>query len=625
MEEKKEKIIQIIVGTILFGTAILIDKLTNFNTCVNFIIYMVPYIVCAYDTFKEGIEEIKEGEIFSEQMLMMIASLGAMLIAFIPGSEPEFMEGIFVMLFFQVGEFFEIIAEGESEKSIESLMNIRPDYANIYKGKKLIKVDPGDVKVGDIIVCNPGEKIPLDGIVVKGSTYVDTIAITGESVPRKIEINSDVYSGFVNKNGVIEIKVTKSFGDSTASKIIDLVKNASSKKTSNEKFITKFSKIYTPLVIVAALLIGIIPSIVTGNVVIWLSRALSFLVVSCPCALVISVPLAYFGGIGGSSKKGILFKGSNYLEAVSKIDTVVFDKTGTLTEGVFEVSVIHPNEINENELLHIAAHVEEHSTHPIAVSLIESYKSIGNEIDNCKISDVKEISGKGVEAKVNGEQIFVGNKRLMESINIKVDKCKNAGTTIYVASKEKYYGHIVISDKIKSDTFSTIEYLKKNNIRTIMLTGDNKDVAKEISNNLNIDEYHAELLPQDKVDKIDEVFKSNNHKENMNVAFIGDGINDAPVIARCDIGIAMGGIGSDAAIEASDVVFMNDKLSSLITAFNISKKTTRIAKENIFFSIFIKLLVLVLCALGIANMWIAVLADVGVTVLAVLNSMRTLR
>ena len=627
MEEKKEKIIQIILGTITFVIAYLIDKFTNFNNGIMFLIYLIPYIIVSYDTIKEGIEEAKEGEIFNEGVLMTIATLGAMLIGFMPNTEAMFSEGIFVMLFFQVGELFEIIAEGKSEKSIKGLMNIRPDYANIEtEDGKTKKVTPDTIKVDDVIVVKPGEKVPLDGIVIEGKSSVNTLAITGESVPRTIGEGDAIYSGFVNKEGRLKIKVTKTFGDSTASKIIDLVKNASNKKSKSEKFITRFSKVYTPIVIILAAIIAIIPSIITKNPATWIIRGLTFLIVSCPCALVISVPLSFFGGIGGASKKGVLFKGSNYLETISNMSTIIFDKTGTLTEGVFEVTAIHPKEIDEKELLHIAAHVEHHSNHPIATSLVASYTHDYDIDDGCKVTDIKEVSGVGVKAKVNDETIYVGNSKLMEQIGIKCEECEKVGTIIHIASDKKYYGHIVISDKIKEDTKKTIDYFKANKIKTIMLTGDRKNIAKNVSEELEIDEYYAELLPQDKVQKVEELVQKEDAKsKKKNVGFVGDGINDSPSLARADIGIAMGGIGQDAAIEASAVVLIQDKLSSLIDAINISKKTLKIARENIIFSITIKILVLILSAFGIANMWMAVFADVGVTIIAVLNSMRTLK
>ena len=618
MDEKKEKINQIIFGTLTFIISFLIDKFCNFNDVIMFCIYLVPYIITGYETFEDAYEEIKEGNIFNEGLLMIIATLGAMFIGFMPNSENMYSEAIFVMLFFQVGELFEIIAQGKTEKEVKSLMDIRPDYANIEKeDKTFVKVSPKDVKVGDEIIVNPGEKVPLDGVIVEGESQVNTLAITGESVPRLVKEGDTIYSGFINKNGILKVKTTKSFTDSTASKIIDLVKNASEKKSKSEKFITKFSRVYTPIVIFLALLIAVVPSIITGNAQTWIVRGLTFLIVSCPCALVISVPLSFFGGIGGASKKGVLFKGSNYLEAISKMNTVILDKTGTLTEGVFVVTTIHPEEMSEDELLHIVSHIESHSNHPIATSLINSYSKDLN--DDCILSDVKEVEGYGISAKLNDKIIYVGNTKLMNKIGIKYKECRHSGTVIHVATKDKYYGHIVISDKIKEDAKETIDYFRKNNIKTVMLSGDKIDNAKSVADELGIDKYYGELLPQDKVNIVSEISKT------ANVGFVGDGINDSPSLARADIGISLGGIGQDAAIEASDVILMQDKLSSIIDAINISKRTIRIANENIIFSIAIKILVLILSAFGITKMWMAVFADVGVTVIAVLNSMRTLK
>lgn len=619
MEEKNKKIIQIVLGTILFIIVLIIDKITDFNVYVNFILYMVPYIVVVYDSFIEAIEGFKEKEIFNENFLMIIASFGAMIIGLIPNSDNMFSEGIFVMLFFQVGELFEIIAEGKSEKSINALMDIRPDYANLVAKNDVKKVNPNKVKINDIILVKPGEKVPIDGVVVEGDSSVNTVAVTGESIPRKVTINDDIYSGFININGLIKVKTTKLFEDSTASKIIELVKNASSMKSKSERFISKFSRLYTPIVVSLALFIAIVPSVIFNDYLTWIVRALTFLIVSCPCALVISVPLAYFGGIGGASKKGILFKGSNYLENISKIDTLVFDKTGTLTEGVFEVVAIHPKKMSEHELLHIAAHAESNSTHPIAISLLEHFNKESSLDDGCMLSDVKEVAGLGIEATFNGNKIYVGNYKLMDKINVEIEKCDRVGTILHIATSDEYFGHIVISDKIKKDTKEAIDYFKKIGINTVMLTGDNEEIASDVANTLNIDKHYSLLMPQDKIKKVDEL-----KTDNKLIAFVGDGINDAPVIARSDIGISMGGMGSDAAIEASDVVLMRDNINGLIDAFKISKKTNLIAKENIIFSIFIKFLTLVLAFFGIANMWLAVFADVGVTILAVINSIRIL-
>ena len=551
MEEKSKKIKQIIFATIFLIIAALVDKYTDFSIWINFIFYLVPYLIAGFDVFEEAIEGIKEKEVFNEDFLMTIATVGAMLIGFLPNSNPEFLEAVFVMLFYQVGELFEIIAEGNSKKSINSLLEIRPDYANVIRDGKTEKVEPNDVKVGEIITINPGEKIPMDGIIIEGNTSLNTVAITGESVPRSVKVNDEVISGCININGKINVKVTKTFGESTASKIIELVENAQENKSTSDKFITKFAKVYTPIVVFAAILLAIIPSIITGNYVEWIRRALTFLVVSCPCALVISVPLSYFGGIGGTAKKGVLIKGANYLEALSKLDTIVFDKTGTLTEGVFDVVAIHPSIYDENKLLHLAAHVEENSSHPIAQSLKRAFEKIKDKNDDCKISNVEELAGLGVKAQVNDDIIYVGNKKLMDQINATIK-----------------------SDKIKEDTPKAIKEFKKQNIKTVMLTGDVENIAKDVANSLNIDKYYSELMPQDKVSKVEELIK-NKQNEKQKIAFVGDGINDAPVIARADIGISMGNVGSDAAIEASDVVLMNDKLSNLSTAIKISKKTRK--------------------------------------------------
>lgn len=622
LDEKTKKIKQLVISTILFIAVTIITKLVKMPIVVKFILYLVPYFCAGYDVIREAFENIRKGEIFDENFLMTIATFGAMVIGFLPNSKEEFTEACFVMIFYQLGEFFEILAENNSKKSISSLMKIRPDYANLIKDNKIKKVDPKDVKIDDIIVINPGEKVPLDGIIIKGTTNFNTVAITGESLPRKAIAGDEAISGYININGQIEIKVTKLFKDSTVSKIIDLVENANENKSKSDKFITKFSKIYTPIVVLAALIIAIIPSIITKEYVKWISRALTFLVVSCPCALVISVPLTYFGGIGGAAKKGILIKGANYLELLSKLKVLVFDKTGTLTKGVFEVVAIHPNILDENKILHLAAHAENFSTHPIANSLKNAYKKLnGNIDDDCKIEDVEEIAGMGMKAKVNNEYIYVGNSKLMDQIKIKYSKCNKKGTIIHVASNKEYLGHIIISDVIKEDSKNTIDMLHKLNIKTIMLTGDKREIAKDISNELNIDEYHAELLPQDKVTKLEEILK----KSNGLVAFVGDGINDAPVIARADIGISMGKISSDAAIESSDIVLMDDKLSKIIKAIEISKKTQKIANENIIFALVIKILVLILAFFGLAPMYLAVFADVGVTILDILNAMRTLK
>ena len=623
-KETKFDLYKIILSAIFLVIAVIIEKNCNLPLWGNLLVYLVPYLIAGYEVLKEAVESIIHGEFFDEDFLMCIATLGALAIGFLPDAKPEFAEAVFVMLFFQVGELFEEIAEGNSKKSISSLMDIRPDYAYIEQNGKVKKVSPENVNIGDIIVISPGQKVPMDGVIIEGKTSLNTVAITGESVPRDVNIGDNIISGCVNGSGTVRAKVTKTFSESTVSKIIDLVENAADHKSKSENFITKFSKIYTPIVVLLAVVLAIVPPVFSGDFVnifsIWLARALTFLVVSCPCALVISVPLSFFGGIGGASKNGILIKGSNYIEALSKIKTIVFDKTGTLTEGVFEVVAIHPELFDEDKLLHLAAHVERYSTHPIAISLKNAY---GNEDDECKITDVEEIAGNGIKAKVNDDIVCVGNHKLMESLGIKWKACEHVGTIVHVAINGEYFGHIVISDKIKNDSENAVRKIKECGIKTVMLTGDHKDVAKDVAKKLNLDDFYAELLPQDKVSELESIISRK--EKGSNVAFVGDGINDAPVIARADIGIAMGAMGSDAAIEAADVVLMEDKTSKIAEAIKIAKRTLRIAKENIIFAIMVKVIVLILAALGLAPMWLAVFADVGVTVIAVLNAMRTLK
>lgn len=626
-KEIKNKIIQIIIAAILFGFSIFIDKMTNFTIWIDMLIYLLPYLVAGKEVLKEAIENMLHGEFFDEDFLMTIATIGAFAIGFLPGASPEFTEAVFVMLLFQIGELFEEIAEGKSEKSISALLKIRPDYANIEKNGKVEKISPEEVKINEIIVIKPGEKIPMDGIIVDGKSTLNTTALTGESVPREVIAEDMVYSGCINLSGTIKVRVTKEFSESTASKIIELVQSASEKKSKSENFITKFSRVYTPIVVIGALLLAILPPLFTGNFVknfgIWLQRALTFLVVSCPCALVISVPLSFFGGIGGAAKKGILIKGSKDLESLSKVKTIVFDKTGTLTEGVFEVSAIHPEVYDEERLLHLAAHVERYSTHPIAISLKKAYK---NEDDQCKVTDVEEIAGQGIKAKVNGNTLFVGNKHMMEKLGFiqeHCEKCPFQGTVVHVADEKKYLGHIVISDKVKDDSKRALKELKIQKINTVMLTGDYENVANNVAKELEIKEYFAELLPQDKLKKLENIITRKNNQGL--VAFVGDGINDSPALARADVGIAMGALGSDSAIEAADIVLMDDSPSKIFTAIKSARKTMKIARQNIIFAIFIKLAVLVLATFGYAPMWLAVFADVGVTVIAVFNAMRTLK
>ncbi len=619
--EIRESIIRIAAASVLLVAAVIIEHKCNLPTWQLLLIYLVPYLVAGFDTLKEAAESLAHGEALDENFLMTIATVGALAIGFLPGAEPQFPEAVFVMLFFQIGELFEHIAEGRSRRSISHLMDIRPDTANLEKDSQVVVVNPAEIKIDDIIVVKPGEKVPVDGIVIEGKSSLDTVAISGESVPRSVGAGDEIYSGCVNLSGVLRVRAVKEFGQSTASRILELVENASGNKSRSENFITRFAKVYTPIVVAAAVLLAVVPTLCGGNFATWLYRALMFLVVSCPCALVISVPLAFFGGIGGASRKGILVKGSNYLEALSRLDTVVFDKTGTLTEGVFEVTAVHPEIIEEKELLHLAAHVERYSTHPIAVSLRNAYP---DEVDDCIVENVEEISGKGVRATVNGRTVCVGNSALMDMVGAKWHPCEKTGTIAHVAMDGEYMGHIVISDRIKADSAEAVKALKAAGItRTVMLTGDQNAVGKAVAEELGLDQWYAGLLPADKVARVEELLAGRGSGRTL--AFVGDGINDAPVLARADVGIAMGALGSDAAIEAADVVLMDDKPGKVATAVKIARRTLRIARENTWFAIGIKLLVLILAALGIATMWMAVFADVGVTVLAVLNSMRALR
>ncbi len=617
-EEGRGRIVKIIVATVLLIAAWLIERNTpSWATWQHLLVFLVPYLIVGWDTLKEAAEGLFHGEALSEDFLMSIATLGALAIGFIPGAESQFPEAVFVMLFFQVGELFEEMAEGRSRKSIEHLMDIRPDSARVERSGKLTIVKPEEVTPGEIILIQPGEKVPMDGVVLEGSSSLDTVALTGESVPRSIGPDDEILSGCVNLSGVLRVRTTKAFGESTAAKILDLVENAAESKSRSESFITKFARIYTPIVVALAVLVAVIPGLVTGEWVTWIYRGLLFLVVSCPCALVISVPLTFFGGLGGASRKGILIKGSNLMDTLSQVKTVVFDKTGTLTEGVFEVTAVHPEVIDSKELLHMAAHVERHSTHPIAMALRNAYP---DEADNCEISAIEETAGHGVRAVVNGKKVAVGNSQLMEAEGAVWHPCHNSGTVIHVAIDGVYAGHIVISDRIKADSADAIQALKAAGVeQTVMLTGDQESVAAAVASALKVDRYHAQLLPADKVSRVEALLP------NGPLAFVGDGINDAPVLTRADVGIAMGALGSDAAIEAADVVLMDDKPSKIATAIGIARRTIRIAKENIWFALGIKVLVLVLATFGLATMWMAVFADVGVTVLAVLNAMRALK
>lgn len=620
----KKKLLRIVVAALLLAGAFAVEKTTSLPVWQLLLIYLIPYLIVGYDVISEALEGLFHGELFNEDFLMCIATIGALCIGFLPGAETQFPEAVFVMLFFQVGELFEDYAEGRSRESISHLMDIRPDTANVLRGGEVSVVAPDTVTVGETIVVKPGEKIPLDGIVVEGSSSLNTVALTGESLPRDVAPGDDVISGCVNISGLLNIRVNKTFGESTASKIINLVENAGENKAKSETFIAKFAKVYTPIVVTLAFVLAFLPPLVSGdfsgNFPTWLQRALTFLVVSCPCALVISVPLTFFGGIGGASKNGILVKGANYMDTLSKLGTVVFDKTGTLTKGQFEVNAVHPDQFDETQLLHLAAHVERYSTHPIAISLKNAYP---NEHDGCTVEDVEEISGHGIRAKVNGDTVCVGNTKMMDSAGAKWHPCHKVGTIIHVAVNGVYVGHIVISDSLKDDSAAAIADLKSLGVKnTVMLTGDREEEGKDVATQLGLDEYHAELLPADKVNAVERLIAKK--PAGTTLAFVGDGINDAPVLARADVGIAMGGLGSDAAIEAADVVLMDDKPSKVATAIRIARHTLKIANENVWFAISVKVAVLILAGFGLATMWMAVFADVGVTVLAVLNAMRTL-
>lgn len=589
------------------------------------LIYLVPYLVVGYDVVGEAFEGICHGEVFDEDFLMFVATVGAMCIGFLPGAEPQFAEAVFVMLFFQMGELFEHYAEHRSRRSIRALMDIRPDTANVLRDDKIQTVSPDTIAVGETIIVKPGERVALDGEIVDGTSALNTVALTGESMPRDVHEGDQVVSGCVNISGVLTVKVQKSFGESTASKIISMVENASEKKSKSEAFITRFARVYTPIVVIVALVLAFVPPMFCGGYVealtTWLYRALTFLVVSCPCALVISIPLSFFGGIGGASRHGILIKGASYIDAMSELDTVVFDKTGTLTHGEFCVEAIHPDKISPEELLHLAAHVERYSTHPIAVSLKQAF---GNEADGCKVEDVEEIAGHGVRAIVNGHTVCVGNERMMDSVGAEWHKCHVVGTTVHVSIDGEYAGHIVVADRIKEDAADAIAGLHAMGISsTVMLTGDRKEVGEDVAHRVGIDDCHTQLLPADKLGILEQLLDKK--KKNRTLAFVGDGINDAPALARADVGVAMGALGSDAAIEAADVVLMDDKPSKMVTAIHIARRTLGIARQNVWFAIGVKVLVLLLAAVGLATMWMAVFADVGVMVLAVLNAMRTLR
>ena len=620
------KLLLIAATVFLLIGAVVVEHNTSLATWQLLLVYLVPYLLIGHDTLGEALEGIAKGDMFNEDFLMSVATIGALCIGFLPGAETQFPEAVFVMLFFQVGELFEGYAEGRSRESISHLMDIRPDVANVERDGTVESIKPEEVRVGETIVVRPGENIPLDGIIVEGTTSLNTIALTGESCPRDVEERDEVVSGCINLTGVIRVKTTKTFGESTVSKIIRLVESADENKSRSESFITRFARVYTPIVVFAALALAFIPPFFSAEgygtaFSTWLYRALIFLVVSCPCALVISVPLSFFGGIGAASRRGILIKGSGYMDTLANIGTVVFDKTGTLTHGEFAVEAVHPSDFDEHELLHLAAHVEHFTTHPIGAALRDAFPS--EATDGCKIEDVEEIAGHGIRAKVSGRTVCVGNGKMMEDIGLEAHNCHLAGTIIHVAVDGKYAGHIVINDKIKEDSAEAISSLKCLGVeKTVMLTGDREAVGKDVAERLGLDEYHAELLPADKVAHVEWLISEKT--EGKCLAFVGDGINDAPVLKRADVGIAMGGLGSDAAIEAADVVLMDDKPSKISTAIGIARRTIHIARENVVFAIGVKVAVLLLATVGLGNMWMAVFADVGVTVLAVLNAMRTL-
>ena len=623
----KSKIAIIAATTILLSGAALIEHYCSLPLWQLLLIYLVPYLLVGHDTLKEAAEGIVAGDVFNEDFLMTIATIGAMCIGFMPGADTEFAEAVFVMLFFQIGELFEEYAEGRSRDSISHLMEIRPDTAHVERNGDEMTVAPEEVAVGETIIVKPGEKVPLDGIVVSGTSSLNTVALTGESMPREISKGDDISSGCINLSGLLRVKTTKTFGESTVAKIIDLVENANESKSRSESFITKFARVYTPVVVIAALILAFLPPLLSSAAFIdsfttWLHQALIFLVVSCPCALVISVPLTFFGGLGGASRKGILIKGSNYIDTLSRLGTVVFDKTGTLTRGEFAVEAVHPSDYNEKELLHLAAHVEHFSTHPIGAALRNAFPKEAS--DGCAVTDVEEIAGRGVKANVDGHTVCVGNSKMMADINMEWHDCHLPGTIVHVAVDGRYAGHIVINDQIKADSAEAVDSLKRAGVeRTVMLTGDREDTAKDVAEKVGIDEYHSELLPSDKVAHVERLL--NEKPAGKNLAFVGDGINDAPVLKRADVGIAMGALGSDVAIDAADVVLMDDKPSKIATAIAIARRTIAIARQNVWFAIGVKAAILILAVFGLGTMWMAVFADVGVTVIAVLNAMRALK
>ena len=622
----KKKFVLIAITAVLLAIAVFIEKSLDLPVWQLLLVYLVPYLLIGHSTLKEAAEGLLHGDAFNEHFLMSIATIGALCIGFLPGAETQFPEAVFVMLFFQVGEMMEGYAEGQSRNSISHLMDIRPDVASVERDGRVDTVAPDQVAVGETIIVKPGEKIPLDGVVLEGSTSLNTVALTGESIPRDATVDDEVISGCVNMSGLIKVRVTKSYGESTVSKIINLVENSASNKSRSESFITRFARVYTPVVVFAAIAVAFIPPLLSGdfagNFATWLYRALMFLIVSCPCALVISVPLSFYGGIGGASRKGVLIKGANYVDVLSQVCTVVFDKTGTLTHGQFSVTAIHPESCDEHHLLHLAAHVEHFSSHPIGAALRDAFPD--EATDGCQVTDVEEIAGQGVRARVGDDLVEVGNTRMMDAVGAKWHDCDHVGTIIHVAINGDYAGHIVINDKIKDDSAGAIAALKALGVeRTVMLTGDREEVGKDVAQKLGLSESYAELMPGDKVKHVEHLIAENPCGRAL--AFVGDGINDAPVLARADVGIAMGGLGSDAAIEAADVVIMDDSPSKIALAIKIARRTLSIARQNVWFAIGVKVAVLILAALGVATMWMAVFADVGVTVLAVLNAMRALR
>ncbi len=620
-----KKLIRIIVAAVLLVAAVVVERSCALPTWQLLMVYMVPYLIVGYDVIAEAVEGIIDGDPFDENFLMVVASAGAMAIGFMPGASNAFTEGVFVMLFFQVGELFEHYAEDRSRQSITQMMDLRPDTATVVRGGEPCVVTPEEVGVGDVLLVKPGEKIAVDGVVMEGRSTLSTVALTGESMPREVSEGDEVISGCVNLQGVLRIEARKCFGESTAAKIIDMVENAAEKKSKAESFITRFAQVYTPIVVLLALALALVPPLWSESYFDvfykWLYRALTFLVVSCPCALVISVPLTFFAGIGGASRRGILVKGGNYMDVLAKLKTVVFDKTGTLTHGVFEVVAVHPETLSERELLHMAAHVEAYSTHPLAAVLREAYKE---ECKECSVSDVKEVAGQGVVATVNGKRVAVGNGKLMEAVGAQWHDCHLSGTVIHVAMDGVYVGHVVASDHVKEDAAQAISELHGYGVeRTVMLTGDYERVAEEVAQEVGVTEYHAQLLPADKVAHVERLMAE--RQQDGTLAFVGDGINDAPVLARADVGIAMGAMGSDAAIEAADVVLMDDRPRKIADAIGIARRTLGIARQNVVFAITVKVIILVLSAVGLTGMGLAVFGDVGVMVLCVLNAMRALK